>query len=189
MPASASWALTEEQELAELRKLGINHPARVRRREAAQRRKDFEKEKGWNASPMRSTPMNLKGLKVTTKEPWAIDEKFYQKKTGSFEDVMNDNERYDDRSVLSASKGYKSEVTATGLAMAGQPSWDSSPFRPVPYALQGLKPSTREPWAIDMALNRNMDLEGFDTFSAALENDSAAGNFFKGHDRAFVKER
>ena len=32
--------------------------------------------------------------------------------------------------------------------------------------------------AIDQQINRDMDLEGFDTFGAALENDSVAGNFF-----------
>jgi hypothetical protein len=32
--------------------------------------------------------------------------------------------------------------------------------------------------AIDAAINRDMSLEGFDTFGAKVENDSAAGNFF-----------
>ena len=77
----------------------------------------------------------------------------------------------------SASKGYTAQITATGLAGA-QPSWDSSPMRATPHALKGIKPVTREPWSVDAKINRNMDLEGFDTFSAKVENDSVAGNFF-----------
>ena len=48
----------------------------------------------------------------------------------------------------------------------------------MPHALKGLKPVTREPWSVDAAINRDMSLEGFDTFSAKVENDSVAGNFF-----------
>lgn len=171
----ATFKLTEEQEIAELKKLGMNHPANVRRREAALRRKHEAKEKAWDRSYFRPTPANLRGIKCATKEPWARDEKFYLKKTGSFEDEMNDNAMYDDRSALSATKGFKSEVTATGLEGKGAPAWNSSVFRPVPYSLVGLKPSTREPWAYDQALNRDMSLEGFDTFSTVVENDSVAG--------------
>jgi len=32
---------------------------------------------------------------------------------------------------------------------ASKPDWDSSPMRSCPPALKGLKPATREPWAID----------------------------------------
>ncbi len=46
-----------------------------------------------------------------------------------------------------------------------------------PLCGQGIKPQTREPWAVDMAINRDSSLEGFSTFSAKLENDSVAGNF------------
>ena len=83
---------------------------------------------------------------------------------------------YGDRSVLSASKGYTSQVTASGLK-GSNPAWNSSPLRQVPHALKGLKPETREPWAVDQAINRDMSLEGFSVFSAKVENDSAAGNF------------
>ena len=85
-------------------------------------------------------------------------------------------EKYDDRSVLSATKGYTAQVTASGLTGFNQPTWDSSPLRPVPHTLKGLQPVTREPWAVDAQINRNMALEGFDTFSAKVENDSVAGN-------------
>ena len=64
-----------------------------------------------------------------------------------------------------------------------QPAWDSSPLRPVPHALKGLKPVTREPWNVDAMINRDMALEGFDTFSAKVENDSVAGNFFYNQQR------
>ena len=158
----------EEEEIAELMALGINHPARKRYREREKRKKNEKLEKGWNATPMRSVPANLRGIKPSTNEPWAIDLKYYQQKTGDFEDVMNDNAPYDDRSVLSASKGYVQQVTASGLDGPGKPAWNSSVLRPVPHTLKGIKPQTREPWAVDMAINRNADLEGFDTFSAQV---------------------
>ena len=63
-------------------------------------------ENNWIGTPFRTRPAELKGLRPITKEPWAIDEEFYQKKTGSFETEYNMREAYDDRSVLSASKGY-----------------------------------------------------------------------------------
>ena len=169
-------AKSEEEEIAELMTLGINHPARKRHRERAQRAANRAKEQAWNNTPMRSVPPSLKGLKCATKEPWHIDQLFYQKKTGSFEEELNDDAAYDDRSVYAVTKGYTSKVTATGLKGFSNPSWDSSPFRPVPHTLKGIKPETREPWAIDQAINRDMDLEGFDTFSAKVINDSAAGN-------------
>lgn len=168
---------SEAEEIAELNALGINHPARRRHREQEQRAKLRQKEKAWNGSVMRSRPSNLRGMKVVTKEPWARDEAAYQKRTGSFEEEVNADEPYDDRSVLSASKGYQSTITA-GLGGRKQPAWDSSPLRAVPHTLKGLKPITREPWSVDQEINRDMSLEGFDTFGAKLENDSAAGNFF-----------
>lgn len=166
---------TEAEEIAELMSLGINHPARRRHRERAQRAKDKAKERQWNNTPFRSTPPNLRGIKCATGEPWHKDMVFYMKKTGSFEDEPNDEEMYDDRSVLAASKGYQSSVTATGLKGVAKPAWDSSTLRPVPHVLKGLKPVTREPWAIDQAINRDMALEGFSVFSAKVENDSVAG--------------
>ena len=175
---------SEEEEIAELMALGINHPARRRYREREVRRKNAQMENAWNGTPMRPVPANLRGIKCATAEPWAADLKFYQKKTGDFEDVMNDNAPYDDRSVLSVSKGYTQQVTASGLGGASKPAWNSSVLRPVPHTLKGIQPQTREPWAIDMAINRDESLEGFDTFSAKVENDSVAGDFAKGDNRA-----
>ena len=166
---------TEAEEIEELMSLGINHPARNRYREREERKKWQAREDGWNKTPLRSRPAELRGLRPATKEPWAVDEDFYQKKTGSLEYEYNSKEKYDDRSKLSATKGYTAQVTASGLSGA-QPAWDSSPMRSVPYALRGLQPGTREPWAVDAAINRDMALEGFDTFSAKVENDSVAGN-------------
>jgi len=168
---------SEAEEIAELMALGINHPARRRSREMEERRENRVKERQWDPTPFRVRPSNLVGMKVTTKEPWAYDESVYQRKTGNFE-AGYEKEKYDDRSRLSVSKGYTAQVKATGLSGVSQPAWDSSPMRPVPHALKGIKPVTREPWSIDAQINRDMALEGFDTFSAVVENDSAAGNFF-----------
>ena len=105
-------AKTEAEEIAELMSLGINHPARKRYREREQRKKWLALEKAWDSTPMRTRPAELRGLRPITREPWAVDEEFYQKKTGSFEYEYNSREAYDDRSVLSASKGYQATYHA-----------------------------------------------------------------------------
>ena len=74
-----------------------------------ERKKLRKLEKGWDSTPMRERPAELRGIKPVTPEPWARDEEFYQRKTGSFEIEYNSKEAYDDRSVLSASKGYESK--------------------------------------------------------------------------------
>ena len=100
------------------------------------------REAKWDASPHRSCPSNLRGLKPITPEPWARDALVYAQKTGSFEQIMNgDNfgdgtqaaEEYNDESILDSHNGYRSTITATGLkknaSLGGQPLWDSSPLR------------------------------------------------------------
>lgn len=91
---------TEAEEIAELMALGINHPARKRYREREQRQKMKKLEDGWNRTPLRYRPAELRGLKPRTPEPWAIDEEYYQKKTGSFEYQFNSRPPYDDRSAM-----------------------------------------------------------------------------------------
>jgi hypothetical protein len=49
---------TEAEEIAELMKLGINHPARRRYREREERKQLETKEKAWNNTPLRSRPPN-----------------------------------------------------------------------------------------------------------------------------------
>ena len=82
-------------------KLGVNHPARKRWREKqnGERKKWDKLEKGWNNTPLRYRPAELVGLKPKTPEPWAIDEAYYQRKTGNFETALP-KERYDDRNVI-----------------------------------------------------------------------------------------
>ena len=105
---------SEAEEIAELMSLGINHPARKRYRDArsGQKKKMESLEKAWNPTPLRYRPAELRGLKPKTPEPWAIDEEFYQRKTGSFEHEYNSRGAYDDRSALSASKGYEATYHA-----------------------------------------------------------------------------
>ena len=90
---------SEAEEIEELMALGINHPARKAYRERETRRVNEMKERMWNDTIFRTRPPNLIGLKCATKEPWHIDEIFYQKKTGNFEAALT-REKYDDRSVL-----------------------------------------------------------------------------------------
>ena len=128
---------TDEEEVAELMQLGVNHPARKRYREKKSgQKKNWEAlEKGWDRTPLRYRPAEvwiavrqtmqkhacaltavlllarfpsqLRGLKPKTPEPWAIDEAHYQRKTGSFEYEFNAKEPYDDRNVINTYKGWR----------------------------------------------------------------------------------
>lgn len=129
-------------------------------------RRNMERERGWDCTPHRTCPSNLRGIKPITSEPWSRDAAVYARKTGSFEKVYNaemdggKREEYNDESVLDSNNGYRSHITATGLkrnaSLGGQPLWDSSPLRHCPFVLRGISPVTREPWAIDEKIyNRN----------------------------------
>ena len=65
----ATFKLTEKQEIAELKKLGMNHPANVRRREAALRRKHEAKEK--ERSLMGSIRKRMKRDQAASTQPGA----------------------------------------------------------------------------------------------------------------------
>ena len=134
---------------------------RAKAREALSRR-NWQREQMWDATPHRTCPSNLRGLKPITQEPWSRDAIIYARKTGNFERVYNADqfgdgsqkrEEYNDESALDSNNGYLSRITATGLkknsSLGGQPLWDSSPLRHTPYVLRGISPVTREPWAVD----------------------------------------
>jgi hypothetical protein len=126
-------------------------------------RRNAMREMGWNSTPHRTCPSYLRGLKPITPEPWSVDAIVYATKSGSFESVRNADkfgdgtqkeEVYNDESSLDTTNGYESNVVATGRAKPGR--WDSSPLRHTPYALRGISPVTREPWAVDLQVyNRN----------------------------------
>ena len=84
---------TDEEEVAELRAMGIAHREA---RKAAEREKHARLEAGWNPTVHRSVPPALRGLKVSTKEPWATDDLEYQRRTGSFEPELNSQDPYFD---------------------------------------------------------------------------------------------
>ena len=56
------------------------------------------REDAWNSTPLRYRPPEFRGMKPVTPEPWAIDETFYQKKTGSFETEYNSRGPYREKS-------------------------------------------------------------------------------------------
>ena len=121
-----------------------------------------QKESAWDSSTYKICPSSLRGMRPGTREPWARDALFYQRKTGSFETVAGAHAReaYNDESALDSNNGYRSQVTATGLkknaSLGGQPLWDSSTRRYCPPNLKGVHPVTREPWCVDEAFyNRN----------------------------------
>ena len=86
--------LTEAEEIEELKAMGI--ASRKQRRDLIQRKKNAERESGWNNTPFRQVPAGLRGIKCSTKEPWAFDEEVYTRKTGSFEYEVNAQEEYND---------------------------------------------------------------------------------------------
>jgi len=51
-----------------------------------------------------------------------------------------------------ASSARASPAPRAGAASPGRGGWDSTPFRPTPHALRGVKPVTREPWMLDQAM-------------------------------------
>lgn len=114
-----------------------------------------ELEAGWDGTTHRSVPSSVRGLKPGphSHEAWARDAQVYHE----ISQEINPCRPFDDTSVLSRSAGYQSEVTASGLSSRrNQPAWDSSPFRPTPHPLKGLRPITREPWRVDSEFyNRN----------------------------------
>jgi hypothetical protein len=136
--------------------------ARRKEREEAKERRALELEARWDASTHRTAPFYLRNSKPITREPWAVDAMVYANKTGSFEDVMNDDEPYNDESALDSNNGYVSEVTATGLsktsALGESSGWDSSPFRHRPPTLRGCVPAatSREPWQHDEVKNKSI---------------------------------
>lgn len=153
-------------------------------------RRNAEREFGWDATPYRSCPSNLRGLKPITQEPWSRDALVYARKTGSFEKIFNADmfgdgtqaqEAYNDESIYDsnnpdAAKRYRSTVTATGLkknaSLGGQPLWDSSVRRYCPHILRGINPVTREPWAVDEQFyNRNS------TRDTTLDARAGGGDF------------
>lgn len=144
-----------EEELTNLRRRELKIRARLRLAAINARR-----ERDWDPTQFTYMPSTLRGMKPVTQEPWTRDAVIYARKTGSFEKVANAEmdgtavEEFNDESVLDATNGYQTQVTATGLlkpptALSKGPTWDTSPFRPCPHTLRGIKPVTREPWVHD----------------------------------------
>ena len=127
-----------------------------RRARAKLAARNARREKEWDPTPHRVMPPFLSGIKAVTEEPWSRDARVYAHKFGSFERMANQQmdgsrlEEYNDESILDSTNGYEVKVTATGLAnKKGQPTWDSSTYRPCPFVLRGIRPVTREPWVFD----------------------------------------
>jgi len=149
------------------------HRRRARQTLAA---KNAKLERGWDGSKMTYMPPTVRGIKPITNEPWARDATIYNRKLGSFERTVNSNfdgtvlEEYNDESVLDNNNGYRTQVTATGLAKTkDSPAWDSSPYRACPYVLRGIKPKTREPWVYDEKIYNE------DTLRDTTEDERAGG--------------
>ena len=127
-----------------------------RRARAKLAARNARREMEWDPTPHRTMPASLSGIKPVTEEPWSRDARVYAHKFGrSFEWVPNQQmdgsavDEYHDESPLDNTNGYEVKVTATGLRKTGQPSWDSSTYRPCPFVLRGIRPVTREPWVYD----------------------------------------
>jgi hypothetical protein len=79
----------------------------------------MEMEMGWNGTHHRPVPPKCKGIKPITQEMWSTDAHAYHDINIANQDAFH--KKYDDRSVLSKSKGYRSEVTHSGLKKGEAP--------------------------------------------------------------------
>jgi len=140
---------------------GMSGHGAVRRRGAASvrqpRREEIEreyregyekwmKEAGWNSTPFRNAPWQIRGLNPVTREPWFEDMAIYNAKFGP-------KEEDEDGMFLDGTFGASVAITET----QAEKDWDSTTMRYVPYGLRGLKPVTNEPWARDEAVYRRND--------------------------------
>lgn len=108
-------------------------------------REDYQKwlkRTGWNSTPFRNAPEQLKGLSPVTREPWFEDMAVYNSKFSNH--AVDEKERYADGTV--GAKKLSHRPTAEEAA------WDSSTWKYVPHTLKGIKPVTNEPWARDEAV-------------------------------------
>lgn len=118
---------SEADELKQLNSMGIS-PTTRRRREEELRKRNKLREGDWDPSVQKTRPPMLRGLKPMTMEPWAKDEAFYQKKTGSYEPELNSKERFFDESPLDNIAGYTSQVRRQACPVRG-PDPDPGPQR------------------------------------------------------------
>lgn len=109
------------------------------------------KEAGWNSSPFRNAPFQIRGLNPVTREPWFEDMAIYNAK---FSPPDTGSEDYQDGTFGASAAGVGGRMPALTAQEAG---WDGSTMRYVPYSLRGLKPVTNEPWARDEAVYRKND--------------------------------
>uniref|UniRef100_A0A7S2JFS5 Uncharacterized protein n=1 Tax=Haptolina brevifila TaxID=156173 RepID=A0A7S2JFS5_9EUKA len=121
------------------------------RREEIEReyREGYEKwmkEAGWNSTPFRNAPWQIRGLNPVTREPWFEDMAIYNAKFGP-------KEEEEDGMYIDGTFGASVAITQTEQ----EKNWDSSIMKYVPYSLRGLKPVTNEPWARDEAVYRRAD--------------------------------
>jgi len=105
----------------------------------------WKKEQGWNPTPFRNAPWQIRGLNPVTREPWFEDMAVYNAKFAGGDDGETE---YQDGSFGNH---------AITVQRDDEKHWDSSTMRYVPYALRGLKPVTNEPWARDEAVYRAQD--------------------------------
>ena len=102
-----------------------------------------------------------------TREPWTIDATLYNATFGSLE--QDRPPRYGSKEHLIAMGKWRDDERTTRPQSKTKSKWDSSPHRPVPYALRGLKPATTatDPWVADLKF-RNADFENTDV----IEDDN-----------------
>lgn len=131
-------------QLKEMIKRPANHPPRKKKASA----RPMAPRPAWNATPHRSAPPALRGLR-TTREPWAKEDEVYTKGMEGHGAVA--------RSSRPASKSptreeQEKEYRDEYNKWLRRTKWNPTPFRNAPDQIRGLKPMTREPWYEDMAI-------------------------------------
>jgi len=175
---------TDEEEVEELLRMGVGWKPSQGSQEA-----DQYLEHGWDASPHKNPPAYLKLIKPVTREPWTIDAAVYNQKFNTADFGKPTRYGIDPNPPLSQYRIDEPRLRPAGV----NKGWSAQPFRSVPYALRGIKPSptSTEPWVEDQK-NRRGDFEDSDVIEnqTAIELDNGGEQAFKkGAFNAYKNER
>ena len=156
---------TDEQEVEELLRLGVGLYGG-----GSSWEDERDKEENWDSSQHKSPPAYLKHIKPMTREPWTIDTAIYNEKFDTRD--YGQPKRYDLRPSSPLAQ-YREEDPRKRPKGPSQEAWNSTPFRPTPHALKGIKPATtsKEPWVGDQRSREGSAFGDFENTNL-IENDT-----------------
>ena len=147
-PAAVYVEAAEEAEVAELKEMMKRPPNSPPRKSPKKKPTGPKKpQPEWNATPHRSTPPALRGIK-TNREPWASDAQVYADGMSGHGAVRRRAQQARQPTREEMEREYREGVEKWKKEQA----WNATPFRNAPWQIRGLNPVTREPWFEDMAI-------------------------------------